>query len=158
MEEIRLVKALANDAELVHKLQVKAFMPLYERYHDDATSPAKESVERVLEKITSSDFLIIYADDVPVGGVRVRRFEPDGIIERHISPIFLIPSYWNKGIGTVVMEKLFVMYDDADRWGLSTIEQEERDCHFYEKLGFVLTGEEKKVNDLMTLVFFEKTV
>lgn len=156
--DIRLVKALAENAELVHRLQVEAFMPLYERYRDDDTSPANESVGRVLEKIENSDFYIIYAYDSAVGGVRVRRFEQDGLVERHISPIFLIPSFWNKGIGTVVMEKLFEMYDDADKWGLSTIEQEERDCHFYEKLGFVLTGEEKKVNDLMTLVFFEKTV
>ena len=31
----------------MHRLQVEAFMPLYEKYQDDDTSPAKESLKRV---------------------------------------------------------------------------------------------------------------
>ena len=35
-----------EDIELLHKMQVECFMPLYEKYHDDM-SPAIETVERI---------------------------------------------------------------------------------------------------------------
>ena len=36
--ELKLIKR--EDAECLYKLQIEAFMPLYEKYQDDATSPA----------------------------------------------------------------------------------------------------------------------
>lgn len=156
MNSVKLIKAAAEDVRLLYRLQREAFMPLYLRYRDDETSPVKETVERVFEKIMDSDFHIIYLDDEPIGGVRVRRFVTDGEVIRHISPIFLIPAYWDKGIGSVVMGKLFEKYTDADKWSLATIEQDGRNCHFYEKLGFVRTGSSTVVNDKMTIIGFEK--
>ena len=49
--EIKLEPATRKDARILHKLQVEAFLPLYEKYHDDDMSPAKESLERIREKI-----------------------------------------------------------------------------------------------------------
>lgn len=43
---IKLELVTENEAECLHRLQVEAFMPLYEKYQDDDTSPAKESLER----------------------------------------------------------------------------------------------------------------
>ena len=83
-------------------------MPLYERYRDDETSPVLETVSRVAEKISDSDFWVIYHGDTPVGGVSVRRFENDGEVARNISPLFVIPQYWDKGIGSEVMKVLFL--------------------------------------------------
>ena len=54
------------------------------------------------------------------------------------------------------MEKLFSLYDDADKWSLATIKQDARNCHFYEKLGFVRTGTSTVINDRMTIIGFEK--
>ncbi len=42
---IELKLATEEEAESLHRLQVEAFMPLYEKYRDDDTSPAKESIE-----------------------------------------------------------------------------------------------------------------
>lgn len=158
MNGICLVKAHTKDAELVHRLQREAFMPLYERYRDDNTSPALETVERVTWKIENSDFYIIKADGEPVGGVRVRDDSVDGSEIRNISPIFLIPSYQDKGIGTEVMRTVFEMYPNAEKWELSTIGQETRDCHFYEKLGFVRTGSQKVIKDGMDIIGYEKVM
>ena len=55
MEQIELIRAKPEDAALVHALQLEAFWPLYQIYQDDETSPAKESTERILEKITDPD-------------------------------------------------------------------------------------------------------
>lgn len=41
-DAIILKLATVEDAQLLHKLQVEAFLPLYEKYHDDDMNPAKE--------------------------------------------------------------------------------------------------------------------
>ena len=60
-DSIELKLVTEDEAECLHRLQVEAFMPLYEKYQDDDTSPAKESLKRVTEKIIeeNSDFYFI---------------------------------------------------------------------------------------------------
>jgi hypothetical protein len=48
------------------------------------------------------------------------------------------------------------LHSGAKSWVLDTIKQEARLCHLYEKMGYSLTGEEKRVNDRMTLVTYRK--
>ena len=162
MDSIRLVLATEKDAELLHRLQVEAFMPLYEKYHDDETSPAKESLDTIRWKITDrprSDFYIIEFENVPVGGIRVRNHNGGNITEgvRWISPIFVTPAFQGKGIAQKVIQKVFDMYTDTITWRLGTIKQESGNCHLYEKCGFVRYGDEDVVNDKMTLVKYEKS-
>ena len=58
---IELQLVTKDEAECLHRLQVKAFMTLYEKYQDEETSPAKESLEKVTKKIMeeNSDFYFI---------------------------------------------------------------------------------------------------
>ncbi|MEK4347104.1 hypothetical protein MKY52_19675 [Paenibacillus sp. FSL P4-0184] len=51
---ISLCKADVSDAEFIHQMQVKAFMPLLEKYKDYETSPANESVEQMINRINQS--------------------------------------------------------------------------------------------------------
>ncbi len=76
----------------------------------------------------------------------------------YISPIFILPTYQNKGIAYTVIQLLFEKYKQAVAWRLDTILQEKGNCHLYEKCGFVRVGEEKKVNEKMTLIDYEKEV
>ena len=71
---IKLKLVTEDEAECLHRLQVEAFMPLYEKYQDDDTSPAKESLKKVTEKIidTNSDYYFVVFHGEKVGGVRVR--------------------------------------------------------------------------------------
>ncbi len=48
---IRLEKATVNDAQSIFDIQVKAFMPLLEKYKDYETNPANETIERVITRI-----------------------------------------------------------------------------------------------------------
>ena len=43
-----------------------------------------------------------------------------------------------------------------DNWKLETILQEEKNCHLYEKMGYKKTGKTEKINEKLTLVFYEK--
>lgn len=70
--ELKLITR--EDAECLHKLQIEAFMSLYEKYQDDATSPAKESLETITKKIVddNSDFYFILFNGEKAGAVRVK--------------------------------------------------------------------------------------
>ncbi len=157
---IELKLATKEEAESLHRLQVEAFMPLYEKYRDDDTSPAKESIERVTEKITeeNSDFYFILFHEEKVGGVRVRWHQGKKVYENinWISPLFIIPKYQKKGIASKVIEQLSGIYPNTIEWRLDTIKQETHNCHLYEKCGFVRTGEDIVVNDKITLVHYVK--
>lgn len=157
---VTLTLATEKDAELIHLMKYEAFLPLYEIYQDDETSPAKESIDKVIWQLThpNSHYHLILADGETVGAVRVRHTtDPDAPQkEEHISPIFIVPKHQNKGIAQAAMHQLFELYSDTDVWSLATIKQESRDCHFYEKLGFIRTGSETEINDKMTIIGYEK--
>lgn len=158
---IELVPAAAEDAALLHKLQLEAFMPLYEKYHDDDTSPAKETLEKITWKITEQDseFYFIRFEGENVGGIRIARHHQGELFVdkvNWISPIFVIPAFQNKGIAGLVIQKIFELYSDTVTWRLATIKEEPGNCHFYEKCGFTKVGAEQVVNERMTLIFYEK--
>ena len=157
--ELKLITR--EDAECLHKLQIEAFMPLYEKYQDDATSPAKESLETITKKIVddNSDFYFILFNGEKAGAVRVKWHKGQKVHKNvnWISPIFVIPKFQNKGIASNVIKQLFDIYPNTIEWWLSTIKQEEKNCHLYEKCGFVRTGDEIVVNENMTLVFYVKS-
>ena len=154
--ELKLITR--EDAECLHKLQIEAFMPLYEKYQDDATSPAKESLETITKKIVdyNSDFYFILFNGEKAGAVRVKWHNGRNV--KWISPIFVIPQFQNKGIASAVIERLFEVYSsDTIEWRLDTIKQEEKNCYLYEKCGFVRVGNETVINEKMTLVEYTKT-
>ena len=43
-----------------------------------------------------------------------------------------------------------------DNWSLDTILEKRGNCYLYEKMGYRRTGGVKKINEKMTLVFYEK--
>ncbi|WP_127536965.1 GNAT family N-acetyltransferase [Paenibacillus illinoisensis] len=153
--DVSLCKADLNDAVTIHNMKVKAFMPLLETYQDFETSPANETVEKVITQINQSftDYFIIYHVDVAVGGIRVVKKE-DQIYS--VSPIFILPEHQGKGIAQNVFTSVEQKYDDAKSWRLGTILQEKGNCYLYEKIGYKKTGITKVINDKMTMIFYEK--
>ncbi len=158
MKQVELVKATEKDVDELHRMQVEAFMPLYEIYHDDM-SPVNESKERILWKITEeiSHFYFIVFEGKKVGAVRAirdRSLNDDSVM--WISPIFILPEFQDLHLGEAAVKRLFEMWDNKTTWKLSTIKQEERNRHFYEKLGFKLLDWEENVNEKMDLVMYER--
>ncbi len=154
---IELELITSGEAECLHKMQVEAFIALYEKYRDDITSPAKESLEKITQKIVedNSDFYFILFNGKRVGGARVKWHNGRNV--KWISPIFVIPQFQNKGIASAVIEQLFEMYSsDTIEWRLDTIKQEEKNCYLYEKCGFVRVDNETVINEKMTLVEYTK--
>lgn len=153
--DITLTKAELKDAEIIHAMQIKSFMPLLEKYQDYETSPANEPIEKIVEKINQlfTDYYIIKCDGLDIGGVRIVK-ENDK--QYRVSPIFILPEHQGKSIAQNVFQMLEQIYSDINRWELDTILQEKGNCHLYEKVGYKQTGEMKIINDRLTLVFYEK--
>jgi GNAT superfamily N-acetyltransferase len=153
--EISLYKANLNDAAFIYDMQVRAFSPTLEKYKDYATSPANETVERLMTRINQSftDYYIIKIGETAVGGIRIVKMENNSY---RISPIFILPEHQGKGIAQKVFAIIEQMYDDAHSWELDTIKQEQGNCYLYEKLGYRQTGETKEINEKMTIVYYVK--
>lgn len=154
---IRLKDACIEDAPRLLEMQVRTFLPLAEKYNDVENSPAYETAERMLERITGkhSACHIILSDEFYVGMIHVKTPAPG---EYKISLLFVLPEYQNLKIAQKALNLLDLLYPDAAVWTLLTIGQEARNCHFYEKLGFVKTGAERRINDKMTLIGYERRV
>lgn len=153
LEEVR-----PNEIEQMYDLQIRSFMPLYEKYHDEG-SPAIEPIDRVKARaeIPTRKYYFIVKDGARVGAINIRSkpsLNDDTIL--YISPLFIAPEYQNQGIGYAAIQKAFAMHPEAKEWRLDTILQEKGNCHLYEKCGFVRTGEEQVVNESMTLINYVK--
>jgi len=120
---VTLTLATEKDAELIHLMKYEAFLPLYEIYRDDETSPVKEPIEKVIAILErkASEYYIIKADGLSVGAIRVchrkRDYEPPkGEVPAYISPLFILPRFQNKGIAQIAVKKVFDLYPEATVW------------------------------------------
>jgi GNAT superfamily N-acetyltransferase len=153
--EVRLKKAIDNDAQSIFDIQIEAFMPLLDKYKDYDTNPANETIDRVLTRINSPDggFYKILADNKLVGAICVFWKED---VQFWISPMFILPTYQEKGIAQKAIILIEEMFPQATSWELATILEEARNCYLYEKMGYNQTGDSKKINDKTTLIFYKK--
>jgi len=155
--DIQLKVASLTDAPKLHTLQLEAFSETLEQYQDFATNPANESIDRIIHRIThpSSTFRQIIVDDVVVGGICVVAKAPS---RYSISPMFLDPAHQGEGIAQRALQLVEAAYPDATTWELRTIREETRNCYFYEKMGYRLTGVSQPLNERATLVSYQKSV
>lgn len=154
--ELILKRATCEDAELIWKMQIEAFSDLYEKYQDTDTSPATEPLEKILSRLRQcfTYYYIIEVDKNIVGALRVVDKKEKGSAKR-ISPIFILKKYRNMGIAQAAIIEAERIHGN-DNWELDTILSEKGNCYLYEKIGFKSTGKTEKVNDKMTLVFYQK--
>ena len=145
-----------SDADSVLEIQRAAYRPLFEKYRDEATNPYLESREKIIEKYSRSHTkgYIFIVDGKPVGSVRVM-FCPEEKRAR-ISALAVRPEYQGRGIAQEALLRIESLHPDVEKWQLDTISEEAGNCHLYEKLGYRQTGEAKRINENMTLVFYEK--
>ncbi len=154
--DVSLVCIAADGAEELWKMQIEAFSGLLDQYQDFDTSPGNEPIEKVRKRLNQyfTYFYFIYMDGVKVGAIRIED-KKDIAQKKRISPIFVMPQYRNRGIAQQAI-RLAEELHGSENWELGTILQEKGNCHLYEKMGYHLTEKREKVNDKLTLVFYEK--
>jgi len=154
--KISLQKANRQDCELIHKMQISSFKTLLEKYHDYDTNPGNESIEQIYRRFDQpfTDYHSIKRGNQVVGAIRIIRNEKEGVCR--ISPVFILSQYQGDGIAQKVFNLIEKNYIWATKWKLDTILQEQGNCYLYEKLGYKKTGKEDKVNEKMTIIYYEK--
>ena len=159
MRRIKLKEVTEEEIPDLLEMQAKSFMPLYEKYHDEG-SPAIESIERIKRRfaVKNRKYYFIMKDGARVGAINIGHNDPNERKVSFISPIFILPEFQNRGIGYVAIQKAFEKLPEVTTWKLETILQEPANCHLYEKCGFVRVGEEKVINDKMTLIDYELSI
>ena len=152
---ITLVRAAMEDAPALWQMQRIAFAGLLETYQDYDTNPGNETLEKVQWRLSLPDtyFYLIRVDGVNAGAIRVVDTH-DGSPKR-ISPLFVLPAFRGKGVAQSAIREVERIHGSLG-WTLGTILQEQGNCHLYEKMGYHRTGSTKRINDRMTLVFYEK--
>jgi nitroimidazol reductase NimA-like FMN-containing flavoprotein (pyridoxamine 5'-phosphate oxidase superfamily)/GNAT superfamily N-acetyltransferase len=163
MESVTLEKAGINDCPHIHQMQVNAFAPLLEKYHDAESNPGAESIEKIIERMRQpfSQYYFIRAENMDVGIIRVNRLSET---VSQISPIFILPEFQNKGYAQHALLLAESLYPQSLIWRLSTIEEEPTLCRLYEKLGYKRTDEKTVIRasdnteqqPSMTIVGYEK--
>lgn len=155
---IKLIAAKQEDLNTILQMQIEAFSQLYAKYKDTETNPATEKYEDILFRFNQPEttYYFITADNIKVGVIRVVDFK-DSKKRKRISPIFIMPEYRNKGYAQGAIKEAERIHGER-YWKLDTILQEKGNCYLYEKLGYHKTGKTERINDKMTIVFYEKDV
>jgi N-acetylglutamate synthase-like GNAT family acetyltransferase len=153
---VSLTKATLDDAQEIYDMQIITFAPLLKKYEDYDTNPGAEKLEKTIARLEDlmTDYLLIQYNNKNVGAVRIRKLEEGNLYK--VGPLFIIPKYQNRGIAQNVFRIIEDTYKPKAGWVLDTILQEAGNCHLYEKVGYIRTGQVDKVNDKMDLVYYEK--
>lgn len=156
---IHLRRAALTDAEALHRMKHDAFWPLYERYHDAATSPAVELLGKVKRQLASadSDWYLICRGSEPVGGLRIARERTEeGLPCCRVSPLFVLPEHQGQGIARQALLQAFALYPEATLWRLSAVLQERHTCRLYESLCFRRTQTVPTATPGMDIVYYTR--
>lgn len=154
--DIQLVRAELKDAQTIWEMQVKSFQELLDKYQDFETSPASETVDNVRRRLEQENtyYYFICMVNEKVGAVRVIDYHKENENKR-ISPIFVLPEFQGQGIAQKAI-RLCETIHGSKGWELDTILQEKGNCHLYEKMGYHAIDKTEKINDKLTLIFYEK--
>lgn len=141
-------------AQKVKEMLEVSFCELLCKYKDYDTSPACEELSSIRNKINTSDYYFIKYDKTIVGAIRIINKGESC----HVSPVFILPKYRNKGYARQAMLISEKMYPDIFKWELDTIKQEEYLVKLYKELGYTVTGREYDIKPGMTIIFMEKNI
>lgn len=119
--------------------------------------PPLINIERRTLRIAANGHIFkIVKDNKMVGGVIVFK---NNNVTYTLGSIFIDPAFQNQGIGQQIILKIEGKFPNAKKWVLDTPYLSFRNHYFYEKMGYVKTGEEfpDKKNDFK-LFLYEKTM
>jgi len=150
--DIKIARTNIDEAQRLYTIQKHAFGSDLEKYKDYATNPAVETMNSFLQRMIFSYHYTIFINDEIAGSIDIRRISDDHFA---LNQLCLNPSLQNQGFGSKIMKMIEEMFPNAKKWSLKTQKDNERNRHFYEKAGYILTGEQR-INHLLTLVDYEK--
>ncbi|MCQ6282133.1 GNAT family N-acetyltransferase [Bacillus sp. EB600] len=150
--ELSLKKSKITEADSLFNIQKEVFQSDLKKYQDYDSSPATEHIDFFRYRLNQSLHYTVYIDGKINGGVCILILTDTHF---HLFRIFLHSDCQNNGIGTTIMNEIERKFPTVKTWSLNTPKDNVRNRHFYEKLGYRKTGEQK-INSRLTLIEYQK--
>jgi ribosomal protein S18 acetylase RimI-like enzyme len=152
-----------SEALELSKIQKEAFLPLYEKYHDEG-NPCLRGVEDVANRLNSDYFryFTIFLDEEVVGGIFYRcqgstPFEDDlGDGKYYLQRIYIKPEKQGNGIAQTAILICEKELPDAKCFLVDFPEDLTKNRMCYEKAGFKDTGKRSSIHPNLVLACYEK--
>lgn len=155
--------ACETDAEILSGIQKRAFLPLYEKYHD-RNNPYLRGTDDMLHKINTPAFrcFAILSDDEIIGGIfyrlignKVLSDRPFGC-EYYLQRIFVDPAHQGKGAASEAIGLCENEMHDAVKFTVDFPADLLKNRRCYEKAGYRDTGRRFEEEKGLILACFEK--
>jgi len=145
---------IAKKADLGEILAVQrsAFKDLYEKYHDDETSPYTETIDKIQSRFQADNyFYYVLTGNVGeiVGYVGIQTL-PDDVVR--IGILGVNREAQAGGVGSSMLNSVQNLFLNTRIFELDTILEESRLVAFYENRGFERFGDLIVLHEGMTLV------
>lgn len=151
---ITFYRAAIEDAISLLNVKIRAFAWDVKEY--GMGPPNYDDLEDLTRAIEEAIYYKILFNEAIVGG-----FSLYDLGHRHfeLGSIYIDPDCQGKGIGTKAIEYMEQSHPEIKIWTLDTPYKSFRNQHFYEKMGYIKTGEFKPepLNDFV-LFKYQKTI
>src|SRR5690606_37235665 len=129
-----LDKAKTTDCKSIYDMQISGFKALLDKYKDVQTNPGAETFDYVKERFNDryTDYYIIKLESRDIGYIRIVRLSAETCV---LSQIVILPEYQNNGYAKWAIRNVEALYPQTKHWVLDTIQQEQKLCCLYEKMG-----------------------
>lgn len=151
--DIKLKRIKKSELKSAWLMQKRGFLDVFLKYFD-RLSPVLKTYQKFCAASDHVDMYWIIFKNRIAGEIWICTKENIA----YLANIFVLKPYRNQGVAQQTILKVEGLYPDYDIWRLDTIKQEKKNCRLYEKLGYLPTGEEHKINRRMTIINYEKRV
>jgi len=135
MNNLRLIRATADDSEFAYQTKKAAFREYWEKVWSWDEDEQRRLHER---RFASQDFYVIQVSGVNVGILAVVR-QPDCM---KVNQMFIVPEYQSRGIGTACIMRIIEGAAVSKLpIRLQVLKVNSRAVAFYQRMGFRSTGE-----------------
>ncbi|WP_025025953.1 GNAT family N-acetyltransferase [Caldalkalibacillus mannanilyticus] len=141
---IRLEKVTEDDVEEIRDLMVEVEEDETARWFDNGERPyipGFHSVDMQKYHMWDHKYFKIMADGSLAGVILV---SSTGREHARIDRFYMHPQFQGKGIGYQVIDLIEKAFPEVKLWTLDTTQKSVRNHYFYEKCGYVLSGEDEE--------------
>jgi GNAT superfamily N-acetyltransferase len=152
---VRFERARYRDTEALTQAAVRSFDDDARRYGGPPRGgpPGYDDPEWHRQAMRQGIYYKILVGDAIVGGIILYDLHRGHF---NLGCFFLDPDYQDQGIGTRAVAFVEAAHPRVRKWSLDTPAWSPRNHHFYEKLGYVRTGEEWTDEEGVRLWMYEK--
>ncbi|AIQ39715.1 GNAT family N-acetyltransferase [Paenibacillus sp. FSL R5-0912] len=147
--------AQPQDSSALADVQKRTFDEDARRYQnkEEDGPPGYDSVTWQAEQMNKSHYYKFLKGSQIIGGMIIIPVSEE---ECHLGRIFIDPLYQNQGLGHEAFHFLYASYPAAKKWTLDTPSWAVRNHYFYQKHGFVRTGEIQDIENNESIWEYER--